>query len=250
MQMVFSLNSRKISVFLSFIILGFALANFLQLALKYGLQYSSFFGIGLFNLDAEAAIPTWFASMQLLLCGVLLALIAQIKRVERDRYRWHWIFLSGLFVGFSVDEAVGLHERLDKLLRPALNTQGLLYFAWVIPAGIFVLVMLLLYSKFFWHLLPKTRYLFLIAGGTYVLGAVGMEMLGAPLWQAAGNQDSLIRDLIMVVEETLELIGAQIFLYALLTYIGTSFHSVKFLVNAPSNLTGKAISIEEQRGKP
>lgn len=235
MQPLISLSSRRIITFLGLTALGFTLANLAQLYLQYGFQRSSFFGLGHFDLDLEASITTWFSSAQLLLCAILLGLIAQLKQTTRDRYRFHWAVLSAVFVIFSIDETAGFHERLIEPLRAALNTRGVLYFAWVIPAGFFVLAMLLLYRKFLLHLPANTRLLFLVAGGTYLMGAIGMEMLGAPLWEAAAGGDSLIKDLIIIAEEILELIGIQIFIYALLGYMGRHLQSVKFAIDADTS---------------
>lgn len=239
MQTVISVSSRRIVTSLGFIVLGFILANLLQIILQHGFQHSSFSGLGLFDLDMERSIPTWFSAAQLLLCAILLALITQVKLVGRDGYKFHWAMLSVLFMIFSIDEAVAFHERLIKPLRTALNTSGFFYFAWVIPAAFFVLAMILLYRQFLLELPAQTRRLFLIAGSTYIMGTLGMEILGGPIWQAAAGQDSLIKDLFVVVEETLELIGIEIFIYALLNYIGQSFRELKFVVDADDSTTAK-----------
>jgi len=36
--------------------------------------------VSLFDLDSETNIPTWYSSSALLMCGVVLALIAAVKR--------------------------------------------------------------------------------------------------------------------------------------------------------------------------
>jgi hypothetical protein len=239
MQTVVSVSSRRIITFLGLIVLGFITANLLQIILQYGFQHSSFSGLGLFDLDMERSIPTWFSAAQLLLCAILLALIAQVKQVERDSYRFHWIGLSVLFIIFSIDEAVAFHERLIKPLRTALNTSGFFYFAWVIPAAFFVLAIILLYRQFLLDLSAQSRRLFLIAGSTYIMGTLGMEILGGPVWQAAAGQDSLIKDLFVLVEETLELIGIEIFIYALLNYISQYFREVKFVIDVDHSETAK-----------
>jgi hypothetical protein len=231
MQTVIPLSPKRIVTFLGFTVAGFVLANLLKIILQYGFQRSSFFGLGLFDLDIERSIPTWFSSAQLLLCAILLALIAQVKQVVRDGYRFHWAMLSAIFVLFSIDEALAFHERSIKPLRNALNTSGFLHFAWVIPAALFVLVMLLFYRRFLLHLPAKTRRLFLVAGGIYVMGSLGMEILSGPVWEAVGKY-RLIKDLLIVVEETLELIGIEIFIYALLMYLGQYLKDMRFAIDA------------------
>ncbi|WP_121967558.1 hypothetical protein [Leptolyngbya sp. BC1307] len=63
------------------------------------------------------------------------------------------------------------------VLQSLLNTEGFLHFAWVIPAAFLVVVFLLGYVRFILALLKRMRRLFLIAGSTFVGGALGMEMV-------------------------------------------------------------------------
>ena len=39
-----------------------------------------------FDLDNEAAIPTWYQSATVLACSILRAIIALAKKARRDRY--------------------------------------------------------------------------------------------------------------------------------------------------------------------
>src|SRR5256885_4802293 len=87
----------------------------------------------LFDLDAEANIPTWFSSALLLMCAMLLAANAAAKWKTRDRYTIHWIVLSVIFLYLSVDETAIIHEMSIKPLRSMLHPTGLLYEAWIIP---------------------------------------------------------------------------------------------------------------------
>lgn len=62
------------------------------------------------------------------------------------------------------------------------------------------------------------RALFVLAGGMCVGGALGMELIGGKVWGDYGR-DSGVYALVNTVEEVLEMAGAIIFLYALLTYL-------------------------------
>ena len=63
-------------------------------------------------------------------------------------------------------------------LRKGLNTSGILFYAWVIPYGIALLILIFLYLKFFISLPAKTRKLFIIAAVVYLLGVIGIELMG------------------------------------------------------------------------
>src|SRR3712207_5348882 len=44
----------------------------------------------IFDVGEERSIPTWFESIQFLLCSILLAVIAATKKQRNDRYSLHW----------------------------------------------------------------------------------------------------------------------------------------------------------------
>jgi len=164
----------------------------------------------LLSLSEEHNLPTWVASCLLFSCGALLAAIARRVIRRRGPFRAHWVVLAALFLYMSLDEAIELHESLGGLI----DAGGVLYFSWVIPAAVFVGAVGLSYVPFLRHLPPATRRRFIIAGAIYVGGALVMEL---PLgwWTEAHGDDNLTYALIDWVEETLELVGASLFLVAL-----------------------------------
>ena len=95
--------------------------------------------------------------------------------------------------------------------RAWLNTGGLLYFAWVIPAALLLVVFAVLYFSFLVDLPARTRRLFLIAGGVYVGGALGLEILGSYMATRFGRE-SIPYEAAVVVEEFCEMVGVVIFL--------------------------------------
>src|SRR5690606_10570118 len=83
-----------------------------------------------------------------------------------------------IFFFLSMDEFIQFHEQLIRPLRETLNTDGFLYNAWIIPAGIAVFIVGLAYIPFLLHLPLKTKVQFFLAGCLYVAGAIGMEAIG------------------------------------------------------------------------
>lgn len=53
----------------------------------------------------------------------------------------------------------------------------MLYFAWVIPYAVFAVVVAVAFVRFLGHLPSRTRLGFLVSGGLYVSGALGLELL-------------------------------------------------------------------------
>lgn len=167
-----------------------------------------------FDLDLENNVPAWFSSMGLLVASGLLGLIAIGKRRAGCRFRWHWGWLAVIFLVLSIDEAVYMHEILRGPLHKRWQLDGLLFFAWVIPGTIAVLLFGAAYWRFLLHLEGRTRALFVAAFTCYVGGALGLEAVGGALVQVHGYE-SLRYSAVMFCEEILEMTGVAIFIYAL-----------------------------------
>jgi hypothetical protein len=166
--------------------------------------------VQLFSLSYEANVPTWYATCLLFSCGLALVPIAAEVSRSGARFRGHWWVLAITFFYMSLDEFVGIHENLAGLVPAG----GVLYFNWVIPASVIVMLFGLAYLPFLRHLPGHSRQRFVIAGIIYVSGALLMEL---PLgyWTERAGSDNLTYALIDLVEECLEILGASLFLLAL-----------------------------------
>jgi hypothetical protein len=170
----------------------------------------------LLSLSYEGNLPTWYATVLLFGCGLLLELCALHARRAGAPHPRRWALLGWLFFYISLDEAVELHEHLGGLLE----LHGVLYFSWIVPAAIVVALLGVAYLPFVRDLPARTRRRFVLAGVLYVGGALFMEL---PLgwWTERAGEGSLGYALLDVVEESLELAGATLFLGALLDYLST-----------------------------
>ncbi len=199
---------------------------------KYGTGHDQVFGmIPLLYVDYEANLPTWYSSMALLMASFILCLIALSKRFQADRFTFHWFFLSGLFFLLSVDEVATIHECAIEPMRRLIDAQGVLHYAWVIPGGIFVLIVGAIMSRFLIALPARTRNLFLTAGAVFVGGAIGVEMISAYHAYSHGEKN-LLYSLIITFEEAMEMLGVIIFIHASLEYLCESVKS--FQIEMPS----------------
>lgn len=195
--------------------------------------YKTAFGaqhyIYIFNLDEEANIPSWFSSQLLFINGLFLATISLLKSNALDRWKRHWWALSFVFFMLSLDEVASIHEHVNAL-RDMLHLSGILYFAWVIPAAILLLIFGISYLKFVFALPSKTRWLFIVAAIVYVGGALGMEMVDGAYASIHGTQN-LFYALLTCTEETCEMVGMVIFAYALTDYLHSEFAGARLHFN-------------------
>src|SRR5215213_4710845 len=197
----------------------------------------------IFDVGEERSIPTWFESIQFLLCSILLAVVAVAKKQRNDRYILHWGVLSIILMLLSLDEVASIHEAIGQQSERLLHNttgfipSGAIKFFWVVPGTIFVVIVLVAYLRFLADLPQSTRRSFLFAGALFVLGALGLEMLSAQVSSSSegianffGMELGLSRHSgsalpkIMIglqtcVEEMFEMLGLTAFVYALLAYI-------------------------------
>lgn len=224
------LAPRRTTRILAVVVLSLTAASLAGQFSKYFLGHSRLYGfVPLFDLKLENNVPTWYAASTFLFCSALLWVIASAKREQRDRYVFHWRVLSMIFLYLSADEAASLHERLGAAVERLLNPEGFLYYAWVIPYALFVIILAVMYRRFLADLPAETQRLFLIAGALYVGGAIGVESISGRHHQLYGSE-SFTYALLVTAEEFLEMMGVLVFVYALMSYMRRHIHTVQVLV--------------------
>ncbi|MDI9638096.1 hypothetical protein QQ054_01410 [Oscillatoria amoena NRMC-F 0135] len=233
------LSPERIVRFLGWVVVGLAAAHFLGQFSKHVLGYGSLKGmIPLFDLDLEFNIPSLYSGLSLIGCAMLLGAIALLKKQKRDRYLRHWQGLSLIFLLMGVDEIIELHERTIKPLRNALNATGIFYFTWVILGFALVVLLAIAYRKFTLSLPPKTRNRFILAASLFLLGTLGIELIGGYYAYIYGKEN-LIYSLWVALEEGLEMAGILVFISALLTYLRSLSDSITIhferSLSAPTN---------------
>jgi len=167
----------------------------------------------IFGLSRERNIPTLFSSVILLGSSMLLGYIAYLTRLTGGRYSLFWAILSLGFLYLSVDETAYIHETLSE------DRAG-----WVFVAAPFVILFLLFYIRFFLHLPRSTKLYFLSAGLLFIGGAFFLEFIGS--WRRSIVDENSIAQTYLVfttVEESFEMLGIILFIYALLLYLRDNF---------------------------
>ena len=210
---------RKIIYFLFLTVATLVLFHLIGQYGRYGLGYRDMFGfVELFHLDRERNIPTFFSALLLLFSAILLVSIYWFMAKGEQHDRRYWLLLAILFLGLSVDESCSLHERLIDPVRAVVGVNPWFYYAWIIPAGIFLVGLGIYLIGFLWRLPTDTRIRFLVAGTIYVGGAIGIEIVGG-YYVFFHDKDTLSYNLIAAVEETMEMIGVVLFIRALFIYM-------------------------------
>lgn len=171
-----------------------------------------------FNMDAEATIPTWFATILLFATAQILFYIGYKVRSDK-RY---WFGLSAIAFYLSIDEASEIHEMLIEPMQSIFGiTSGPLFFAWIIPVISLLILLAVVFARFFWRLDRRTMLLLILAGFFYVAGALGMEMISGAYWESQDFVYDFTYRIFNSIEEGLENFGTITAIYALLSFIKT-----------------------------
>lgn len=176
-----------------------------------------------FDFNLENNVPTWFSLLILAFAAVLLFVIYIHKKRNHVKGAFYWLVLGLIFIFLSIDESVQIHEEVAKILRPKLgnDVSGLLYWAWVIPYGLFVIGAGFFFMRFVLNLPKQTRNLFFISGFMFVSGALGLEFVEGYFYKIYGL-DHIYNRILYFVEELLEMGGVTLFIYALLDYMAAN----------------------------
>jgi hypothetical protein len=185
--------------------------------------------VRILNIDEEFNIPAYFSVLLMLFAALLLAVIAALNGKKRLPHSSKWAILSFGFLFMAFDEAFIVHERLNSPVATLLGNSnlGIFYFAWVIPGIALVLVLGLFFLRFLLHLPATERLRFLMAATLFIGGAIGVELIGGRYAELHGFENWTY-SMIATVEESLEMAGLIVFIWALLKYCEDNYKEVRF----------------------
>jgi hypothetical protein len=159
--------------------------------------------VQMFDLDMEANIPTLFSSLLFMINAFFFWAIAQSSDLKERRY---WNGLAVIFAFLSFDESAKIHENIGDLTERFIHTGGVFYYPWVISYSILVLILGLVYLKFFLQMPRSIFYRFMLAAAIFLTGAIGFELLGAQEAEMYGTSSPLY-SIYYTIEESLEMFG-------------------------------------------
>lgn len=194
------------------------------------------------DLDGETTLPAWYASLLYSAAACLLLLAGALER-ERPALRAFWGLLAALMAYMSLDESTQLHEQSREVaLDLGVSADVFLHanYTWLffgVPAAALVA---LVFAPMLRMVGRRTAALFCLAGTLVVVGAMGMEVVGALLVHVAEADNAWYR-LAVVVEEGLELAGVTLFLTTVYGHIARRHGAVEIrLAPAGAGPTGDA----------
>ena len=159
-------------------------------------------------------------SRNLVATFALLAAVALTLRArEQTRDLFAWVLLAIIFAFLSLDETASIHEGIGKALKKYIRLGGWFRFAGVVPSFALAAAVGATLLPFLARLPSRRRNQFLVAGFLFVLGAVGLEMVGAKLFSAAGDRLTLAYAVCYHIEEFLEMFAIVLFNAALVEHL-------------------------------
>lgn len=207
--------SRILAILLSasFVLVALHLTfQYLNLALdeKHGLVFEV---SNRFDMDDEQSIPTWFVQVILFLISLSALFTAILSQNTRIKRIWYVLSIGGL--AGSVNEIAGVHELVLQNLHVSvygLSTPTLTQNAWLLiipPVALACGLFFREFSKF----IPRRTYIFTVFGAIlYFSGTIGVEIAS----NGALKSTFLYQGILVALEETLELIGSCVILYAII----------------------------------
>jgi len=191
----------------------------------------------LFFLDGEGNLPALFSTWLFLINAVLFLIVWKAARLAGDSHKI-WLFLAGVFIFLALDESISIHERLIDPLREALGAGGIFYYAWIIPYGIGVVLLAIVAIPVFWRMQKRIRFWFGLSAATYLFAAIGMEMISGKYLTMMNEKKDIVWILMMTVEESLEMVGLIMLVYALLLLLRNKYNG--FLIFMPGSDEGSS----------
>jgi len=192
------------------------LMSALILALRVFTGHGRLLGFGaMFDVVKESNIPTWFSSVLLLLCSLLLWIASRSEASPTARY---WRALAVIFLVMSMDETAMLHERIGGALQELFGPGIFEDLGFVVPGAAIVLITAVVFLRFVLSLPAQTRRLIILAGALYGMGACGMEAVSRG-WAAQHSPALPQYALLASIEEALEFSGLLVFIHALTTHL-------------------------------
>ena len=175
----------------------------------------------LFDLDKEWNAPTIYSALLLFAAsGLLVMIAAERRRIRAWGYR-HWIALAAIFLELGADELFSIHNSAKRLVPEWFRHIGLFNLRWdlrwVVVGIIVTFLVVVAFVPFVLRLPRRTACGMVIAGMIFVGAALGLEMIGGA-WIGKHTKNNWTYASLVVIEETLEMVGTLIFLDVLLAY--------------------------------
>ncbi len=217
--MKISLHKLSVIKFLSIIAVLLIIANSIMLFIYFLIDNPDKFDfIQMVDLDQEANLPTLFSSVLLLIASFLFYLLAKVSKEKTKEEYKYWLGLSFIFVFLGFDESATIHETIGDYTEKFVDASGYLHYPWVLSYSLLLIILGILYLRFFLRMEKKIFRSFMLSAFIYLGGAVGFELLGAKESSLHG-EDTVLYCTLYTIEESLEMFGVILLIYILLTLL-------------------------------
>lgn len=231
--MELKINIKKIMTIFLIVVIILVFLHLIVIALLYDQPDTTSAKIlRLFHLDEEANFPTFYSSLLFIISSMLLLFIGKLKSDFETNYKY-WIVLSFIFLFLATDEIVQLHEKFSNIVYQKFHIGGIFRFSWWIVYALFIIILSVIYLKFFIRLPKRIQKIFLIAALVFISGSIILEIVGTYFYSIDNNTKTFTFYVISSIEETLEMVGLVIFIYGLLKYI--SLIKQQIIIKVESN---------------
>jgi len=173
----------------------------------------------LFDLDRERTLPTAFSALQLFLIGVVFLYSSRWPQQSRIAVPGALIVVGLGFVFLSLDEALAIHERISRTLKPIewvpmfKGRHG----AWI-PLYLGAIGALLVAGRrtvgAMFRVYRRQSWIMVAGALVFCFGAVALEILSYQYLR--GVDYSPLYKLQVATEELFEMVGASLILYGAL----------------------------------
>jgi hypothetical protein len=123
-----SVATRRVALVLGCLIVLFSVASFVgQIVSEFVVTENKYLDriAEWLDVNREGSIPTWYATVTLMACAVMLGIIALEAFRRRRPYPFHWAALAVAFALLSLEEILGIHSEATRVLRSIVSiTEG------------------------------------------------------------------------------------------------------------------------------
>lgn len=180
----------------------------------------------LWDLSAEGNLPTWYSSVKLAGLAVLLLAFASVSRSRSSRATWILGIVGVAFLVLSLDELIGIHERLAPEVEDVVGERGGTALdvtgPWMLVAAPLFLGGSAVAAYLGRDLLRNRRrisLLYLLGAGAFVVSFAGLELL----------RNFVGEDYVPVIEETGEMLAVTVLVWATLELMRS--HQVRLIAD-------------------
>ncbi len=187
------------------IALGLTTVSYLTQWVARSSGHDRLFGlVQVLDVDQEQSISTWF--QVLVLAAAAAGLWACGEHAATGRRRRDWRVWAGIVALMSLDEQVGLHERL-RMPTAWLGQYGAFQqYSWIIAGLLGAALVAALVGRFVFELPASVRARFIAAAALYLAGAIGLEA-AAGAWMLLHLPRDAAYAILPTLEELLEMAG-------------------------------------------